>query len=624
MDTTNPSALFPLTTTAAWGGRACWRLLDAGVFDPARFLQAWQDWRDDPHRPRLLHVVAFAAWPLTAPEWLPALPSPLQALGQQLAAQWWGLVAGMHRLSFEEGQVTLTLCVGPPGDLLREQSFTADAVWLDGQALPDVSAKALARLCRRGTLLAARGLSQDQAQDLRTAGFQLAADHLQGRFDPAWTPKTLRRTEAPAPTRCVVVGGGLAGASVARALALRGWQVEVLDAAPHPAAGASGLPAGLLVPHLSPDDGLLSRLSRAGVRTTVQQAHALLREGLDWQGGGVLEHRVKGAGKSPRPQASRHGSPQATAASGPVDAKGLQLEDEGFAADWSRPADPGHRRLAGLPPEAPAVWHGPAAWIKPGALVRAWLDHPDITWRGGCSVARIERRTSPATGPAHAAPSGATDRADQPDWLLYAADGTLLATAPLVVVAAALGSAALASGRLWLQAVRGQVSWGPVDEALAGALPACTVNGNGHLLPRVPTDEGPVWMTGATYGRGDTDLSVREADHGANLSRLEGLLPDAARALAPVFATGQVRGWTGVRCASHDRRPLVGPLDEGLWTCTAMGSRGLTFAALSAQLLAARLHDEPLPLPLSLAGALDLARQTPDRLPKPASSTSPR
>ena len=40
-----------------------------------------------------------------------------------------------------------------------------------------------------------------------------------------------------------------------------------------------------------------------------------------------------------------------------------------------------------------------------------------------------------------------------------------------------------------------------------------------------------------------------------------------------------------------------------------MGSRGLTFAALCGELLAARLHGEPLPLPASLAGALDAGRQ---------------
>ena len=39
-----------------------------------------------------------------------------------------------------------------------------------------------------------------------------------------------------------------------------------------------------------------------------------------------------------------------------------------------------------------------------------------------------------------------------------------------------------------------------------------------------------------------------------------------------------------------------------------MGSRGLTMAILCAELLAARLHGEPLPLPRKLASALDAAR----------------
>jgi tRNA 5-methylaminomethyl-2-thiouridine biosynthesis bifunctional protein len=87
------------------------------------------------------------------------------------------------------------------------------------------------------------------------------------------------------------------------------------------------------------------------------------------------------------------------------------------------------------------------------------------------------------------------------------------------------------------------------------------------------------------------------------------LLPAAAEALAPAFADGTVRAWTGVRCASTDRRPLVGLLAPGLWTLTALGSRGLTFAALCAALLASRVAGQGLPLPADLAAALDLARQ---------------
>ena len=39
-----------------------------------------------------------------------------------------------------------------------------------------------------------------------------------------------------------------------------------------------------------------------------------------------------------------------------------------------------------------------------------------------------------------------------------------------------------------------------------------------------------------------------------------------------------------------------------------MGSRGLTFAALCAELLAAHWHGEPLALPATLARALDTRR----------------
>ncbi|HSW15675.1 MAG TPA: FAD-dependent oxidoreductase, partial [Ramlibacter sp.] len=231
--------------------------------------------------------------------------------------------------------------------------------------------------------------------------------------------------------------------------------------------------------------------------------------------------------------------------------------------------------------------HGRAAWIKPAALVRAWLGHPHIQWRGGIRVAHLERMGA--------------------QWRVVDGEGASVGEAPLVVVAAALGSGALSGDRLWLQPVRGQVSWGLHKPGLH--LPARPMNGNGHLLPCVPMPQGMAWLSGSSYGRGETSLDERAEDHRANLERMQALAPWVAGQLAPAFMAGEVRAWTGVRCASTDRRPLVGELDEGLWVSTAMGSRGLTFAALCGELVAARLHGEPLPLPLSLAAALDVKRQ---------------
>jgi tRNA 5-methylaminomethyl-2-thiouridine biosynthesis bifunctional protein len=181
-----------------------------------------------------------------------------------------------------------------------------------------------------------------------------------------------------------------------------------------------------------------------------------------------------------------------------------------------------------------------------------------------------------------------------------------LAEADLVVVAAALGSNALLGDRLPLHAVGGQVTWAPREDALA--LPPFPVNGNGHFIPHVPLVERGAWITGSSYRRGEADASLRDEDTLANLERVRAVLPAAADAMAAAIDAGTVRSWSGVRCASADRRPLVGELAPGWWVSTAMGSRGLTFAMLCAELLAARLHAEPLPLEARLAQALDAAR----------------
>ena len=562
----------------AWAGQPQWLVLETGFGLGLNFLTTWQAWRSDPERPRMLHFVSVEAYPVSAADLLRAADAypELAPLARELAAQWHGLLPGFHRLSFDEGRVLLTLCVGDVQPMLRAQRFEADSIFLDGfspQQNPAMwsedTLKAVSRFARQGTRVATWTIARAVRDALTQFGFVLEKDPgvppkrdcLRGVFAPAWTVR--RREPVPqrieTPGRCAVIGAGLAGAAVAASLARRGWQVTVLDAADRPASGASGLPVGMLAPHVSPDDALLSRLTRAGIRATWGELARLLEEGRDWRASGVLERRPDGDVRVP-----------------------AGWRSDGPNESW--PATPEQLAAVGLPGDAPALWHQRAAWVRPHRLIAAWLRQPGIEFRGGCHVARVAQGLN--------------------GWQLFDPSGELLADADRVVVCAGFESGAFAAN-LPLQPVRGQVAWGPMPADLK--LPATPLNGDGHLVAHVPQDEGaPIWLAGATFDRDSTSLATQE-DADANRERLARLHPAAASALEQAEGSA----WVGIRCASGDRRPLVGTAGSaapGLWVCTALGSRGLSFATLCAELLTAQWHAEPLPLPATLAKALSTQR----------------
>jgi tRNA 5-methylaminomethyl-2-thiouridine biosynthesis bifunctional protein len=376
---------------------------------------------------------------------------------------------------------------------------------------------------------------------------------------------------------------------VAAALARRGLAVTVLDAAPAPATGASGVPVGLAVPHVSADDNPRSRLTRHGTRLLLQQAQALLQQGRDWAPTGVLQRPVDTAMTLPKtwPAAGQ---------------------------DWALPAPP-H-----------GLWHPHGAWLKPAALIAAWLSQPGINFCGNARAHRLVRKGEL--------------------WHVLDDKGDELASAPLMVLACGLQCAKLATSVATLrnplpalQGTHGQVSWGfePVSEdTLNGAppWPAHPINGWGSWVPGVAVDgliakpsthtiappPTTAWFAGATFTPSDQAAPTEAQGHRANLQRMQTLLPDHAQQLQQRFADASLQAWYGERCTSHDRLPLVGALVDrelhgdqagdppSLWVSTAMGSRGLSLAVLCAELLAAQLGGEPWPIEASLAKSLDVFR----------------
>ncbi|MCF8210822.1 MAG: FAD-dependent oxidoreductase [Rhodoferax sp.] len=561
----------------AWQGAQSWTVLDTDFAERSQFFATLSRWQNDPSRPRCLHYVGIYDCRGEADTRMSG--TRRDAPGSQRIDQLilrelpnvGRLGRGFHRFALESGQVLLTVCVGSTQDMLREGNFQADTVF----AKPPENqweARLLARRCKPGSLIcfgtqaSANALNSELYGVMEPLGFIWQTDSAGQRqpsctFDPPWRIRNLRDTrhlEVRSTGRCAVVGAGIAGACVAYALARRGWEVAVVDQEVAPAAGASGLPAGLLVPHVSADDSPRSRLSRHGARMMTDLAHGLLVRGEDWAPSGVTERRT----------------------------------------------------------ESVLHWHPDAGWIRPSRLVRALLSHANVSFVGLTSIQSLVYRAG--------------------HWQLGCQNGDVPGNFDLVVLANAMGSVKLlrqlacACGiapdlddkLAAVHAVHGAINFGRYAEPMAG-LPTAPVNGHGYFIPHLPDPSGAQWLIGSTF---ETD-ALRAADlwqqRVDNFAHLAHLVPPDGDIFAQTLDRGPVAQWLATRCVTHDRLPLVGPVDvlahPGLWLCVGMGSRGLSFSALCAELIAARIGAEPWPIEASLARSLDVHRikkkRTPDSGP---------
>jgi tRNA 5-methylaminomethyl-2-thiouridine biosynthesis bifunctional protein len=140
--------------------------------------------------------------------------------------------------------------------------------------------------------------------------------------------------------------------------------------------------------------------------------------------------------------------------------------------------------------------------------------------------------------------------------------------------------------------------------------------------------------TGATFNLNEESQSLRIEDHQTNLENLRVPLPELAQQWEQLDLN-QLAGRVAFRCTLPDYLPLLGPvanetamLDDfaplrknaradinktgtylpGLYINIGHGSRGLAYTPLCAELLAAQINNESLPISHELANTLNPAR----------------
>ena len=555
-----------------WRGRDAFCILETGFGLGLNFLATWQAWRDDASRPDRLHFVSIEKHPFSRDDLAEALApfGELQALASALLRAWPPPIAGFHRLHFDGGRVVLTLVLGDVLESLRSIDASADALFLDGFApsrnpdmwSPDV-VRELARLAAPGCTLATWTVAGGVRAALAGAGFRVEKrkglapkrEMLVGERDGEAAPAAGAR-------RAVVVGAGLSGTLVAERLAARGWDISLVDERDERTTAR----AGLVRPIANVRDALNAQLSRAAFLYALQHYRALRDDGyhLEWNPCGVLQLAEDAA------EASRF---EAIAA------------DQGYPPDFLGYVDgTGAAAIAGRP-VARGGW-----WFPSGAVVPISGFAIASKARGGERMQRV--------------PGRRVERIERAggQWRALDAGARVIAEAPTLVLANAADAARLApEARLRLSAVRGQVTYLADDPRRRLDV---VVSGNGYIAP-LP-DGGHA--LGATYHHDDFDASVRIADHGENLARARALLPGFVDGIE----AGALAGWTGFRATVPDRLPIFGATaSEGLYTATGLGSRGLLWGPIGAELLASMLCREPLPLPRDHAAAISPRRFLP-------------
>ncbi|BCS47675.1 tRNA 5-methylaminomethyl-2-thiouridine biosynthesis bifunctional protein MnmC [Aeromonas jandaei] len=560
-----------------------------------------------------LHFISFEKYPLTQGDLRKALAAwpELSSLSQDLIEQWPIPVSGCHRLIFAGGRIRLDLWLGDIKDMMPQLPHHADGLvdawYLDGfspaknpemwtQALFD----GLARLARPAATIATFTCAGFVRRGLIAAGFAMkkVKGHGSKREMLAGerTDKQPQQTIAPWYARpagrdgeVLIIGGGIASAMTALSLVERGRKVTLLCEDDKPANGASGNRQGALYPLLNGEHDALSRFYSLAF--------------------GYARHRLLAL-------AERH--PVAFALCGVTQlgyddksaAKLAKMSQGPFPSELMQPLSTAQvEQVVGLPCGHSGVIYPLGGWLCPADLTRAAIKEAQAS-----RLLEVVFNTEVVA------------IAEQVDgWLVESRDGRRWQAPNLVVAAGHKLPALIPLAELPLYPVRGQVSHVPTSASLSRLNTVLCYDG--YLTPA----HNDHHCIGASYGRNQTDLVFRAEEQFQNQARLQACLPQQNWPGEVDVSGNEAR--VGVRCASRDHLPVVGPVARlasladhyaglhtdqqnaaslpchpGLYVLGALGSRGLCSAPLCGELLASEICGDPLPLAADLLEALHPAR----------------
>jgi len=559
----------------AWRERNRFAICELGFGAGVNVLAVWRAWRRTclPHAQ--LHISSIEAFPLERDDAARALTQfpEVADLAAKLVECWPVRAYAPQRLWFGEDSFSLTLHTGDAETILAGLDGQFDAWFLDGFA-PARNARMwsegvfrnMARLSAPAARAATFTVAGEVRRGLESAGFAVEKkpgfgakrERLEARGAGA------APTGKASPKRVAILGGGIAGAAAAHALTRRGVETVVLDAAPVLGAGASGNPAGLVMPRLD-RDGPLREVFLAAYLHAVR-AYGALGEGV-----------FVACGVEQRAEARN------------ADALADLLNDPPLPDDWMRASPNG------------AALHTRAGVLRPVGVLREFLHDANVMLD---------------------APVAALERAGDA-WTLRAPDGRALLKADAVVLACGAALKEFGPAKfLFIELSRGQIEWG------VGAAPAHVLTRSNYVAPfdggvlfgatfdKVePDGETPAVQSDAeSRGRNVESLVQLAPEIAASIdparlnsrASLRAATPDRAPIMG---ALPDEAAWREENAAvAHGAEPVTSPRLPGIYVVGGLGARGLTLAPLLGECVAGEICGEPALLSKDARNAIDPER----------------
>lgn len=519
-------------------GRERFTVAELGFGSGLNFLALWKMWKA--HRPSpnaRLHFVSVEGYPLSREQLIEALAQwgELAQEATALIAAWPGRTPGHHIIDFENGGVRLMLCHDQVLPALNNLTLSADCWFLDGftpSKNPDMWSQAVMQRvydlsadgCKVGTFTVAgsvrRALAAARFEVSKQPGFGRKRERLEA-IKPHAPSKPIsvdgNTTEPP-----IIIGAGIAGASLARSFLMRGVAPTLIDSPNDDAASAN--PIAIVKPRLDLQDRPESRFFLS----------AYLYAQAVYSGDGLLRRGVAHMAKSEAEQIRFKKLAQCAA-----------LPPEHL--DYLSPE--ALSRKTGLPHDYAGLWYERAPIIDPVAICARFTNGA--------------KRISAAVK---------TLRRQDDHWQVVGQDGAEIAQSHHVYLAAGASAAALYPQLSeTVRYKRGQITWASTEGNTDSSSLSAPLTYGGYAVPF-----GEQIILGATHTPRNIEApcAVTERDDQANIG--------AFIAAGGYAATAQ-GARASVRVTTANTLPRLMSPEPGLTVITGLGGRGFAFAPLLAE-----------------------------------------